>query len=616
MTRFVAFVWDERDAEALAQASMIRQSLIDAQGWVCVTDRAQLALYMPHPSVARTPPIHLYQEAGIILGTLFNRAAYADHGTEPLRLITEHETREIVRTQGRSVIDRHFGSYVLFLRHPEEHRISIVRGPLGTLACYYLIHRRLTILVSHTADLQWLSPGSLSINWDSIRAQAAAGDYLTRETGLSAVTAMISGECLDIHEGRATHRSYWSPSHHCVDRIASLPEAADLLRRETQSCVGAWARSHDTILLLLSGGLDSSIVLSCLRRTTAHARVIAVNFYSDGAGDERRFARCMAAHAQTPLEEIASNLHIDLRQLPPCALTASPVLNFTAFDVEPVMRGLAQHWNATALFTGEGGDDVLGHASMSEALAELLQHPRRMHRLFGASLDYAELTRISVWRALRLALHPLPWRRAPSWSVYRHRQLTGHGRASSLLTDAAAAQYETMIDRFVHPWFNDARALPLGKTMLVYSIIKATSSVSRSPFDDANEYSMISPLMSQPLIEAALRIPSDLHFFGAQNGAVARAAFRADLCPEVLERGTAKGTPASWARSLLDHNAAFLKTLLLEGHLARAGILDRTKLNALLSQEVSRSRIGIAELIRQLYIELWLRRWADAGVRS
>jgi asparagine synthase (glutamine-hydrolysing) len=616
MTQFLALIWDDREAESLASAARVRQNVCSRPDWSTLTDHTGLAVYVHHPQGSTHGSIALRPDVGTILGTLFKRATGSDRSVERTRSFGERETADIVSTEGRSLIDTHWGSYLLFLRRPEKHHINVLRGAAATLPCYYLTHDRCTLLASNVADFLWACGPRLSINWDCIRAQATAGDYLTHETGLSQVATLISGECLEIEGGQAIHRAYWNPAHLLADPIPDFADATRLLYEETHRCVRAWASLHDAVLLLLSGGLDSSIVLSCLRRQPTSTRTVAVNFYSEGAGDERCFARDMAAHTDTPLEEIPSNLNIDLRDFVQCALTSDPVQNFTAFDVEPVMREQARRCNATVIFTGEAGDDVFGHAPSPEALTELLQHPAQVHRFFGASLDFAELTRLCVWRSMYLAYRHLKWfRHTRTWSVYRRRKLAGQSQEGSLVSHTAIHAYEDMIGRFIHPWFKDAQELPLGKAMLIYSIIEATSSVSHSPFSQPGDVPMMSPLISQPLLEVALRIPSHLHFSGAENGAVARAAFRSALSPLVLNRGTAKGAPASWARRLLDHNSDFLRELLLEGMLVQRGILDPTKIQALLSCDLSRTRVGMAELIRQVYIELWLRRWVAHGAR-
>lgn len=616
MTRFVALVWDDRDAESVRCASNARQLVMASRGWEISTDADGLAVFFFQTRTDPQRPTALHHESGVILGTVFSRSRVGSDTAGHHLAIGEQQTTDILRSHGRSLAESHWGSYILFLRYPAERTVRVFRAPAGILPCYYRTHCGCTLLVSSPADLLWLCNAPLSINWDSVRAQAAAGDYLTHETGLSELVAMISGECLTLREGQITRQLYWHPCRLSASPVSGFSEAVSLLQAETSRCIGAWAALHDAVLLLLSGGLDSSIVLACLR-TASGTRVTAVNFHSEGPGDERRFARSMAERTRTVLEEIQSDSNIDLRRCLTCALTPSPVLNFSAFDVEPVVQTLAQQWGATAIFTGETGDDVFGHAPAPEALAEVLQHRPAVRRFISASLDFAELTRISVWRAMHLARQYRQWSHGiRTWSVYRHRRLAGHSNDNYLISQEAADLYENMIPRFTHPWFQEADTMPFGKAMLIYSFIKATSSACHSPFTALGEALTSSPLVSQPLLEAVLRIPSDMHFSRGENGAVARAAFRSMLSPAVLNRGIAKGSPAVWARNLIEHNTAFLRELLLDGLLVQYEILDRKKIETLLSRDISKTRVGIADLVRQVYIEAWLRRWQAEGAHT
>ncbi len=143
--------------------------------------------------------------------------------------------------------------------------------------------------------------------------------------------------------------------------------------------------------------------------------------------------------------------------------------------------------------------------------------------------------------------------------------------------------------------------------MLVWGAITATSTWPNAPFSSSDRGLFVNPLASQPLIEAFCRIPSRLHFHNAENGAVARKAFRLVLSAEVLNRGTGKGTGDTFLHKFLTHNQVALRELLFDGILVRENILDKQKLDAALSGAVSSSRIGVSEIMTQAYIELWLR---------
>lgn len=144
----------------------------------------------------------------------------------------------------------------------------------------------------------------------------------------------------------------------------------------------------------------------------------------------------------------------------------------------------------------------------------------------------------------------------------------------------------------------------------------ATSTAYQSPFAKPHYPPTLSPLVSQPLIEFALRIPSHLHMEGGTDRAVARAAFADDLAPLVVNRGLGKGTPDLWLKQLVARNREFLREFLLNGMLVNQGLLDRRKVDTALAADVSGGRIFISDVLVQSYIEAWLRGWSSARFRA
>src|SRR3546814_3242186 len=90
---------------------------------------------------------------------------------------------------------------------------------------------------------------------------------------------------LKIVKGRAEETIIWSPWT-CVDRQAPN---LNTFRQIVLDCITAWATQFPSILIGVSGGLDSSIVaLGVRHHAELHAFTIATG---DPRGDERSFAR-------------------------------------------------------------------------------------------------------------------------------------------------------------------------------------------------------------------------------------------------------------------------------------------------------------------------------------
>jgi asparagine synthase (glutamine-hydrolysing) len=176
----------------------------------------------------------------------------------------------------------------------------------------------------------------------------------------------------------------------------------------------------------------------------------------------------------------------------------------------------------------------------------------------------------------------------------------------------AEEYYDNTADRFLHPWLKRSRYIAPSSLPLLFGLITVTSATYHSPFSGPNDPLQVSPLISQPLLELALRTPAHLHCKFAQDRAVARAAFADALPPEILQRGMGKGGPGLWAKEVVENNSGFLREFLLEGILVRRRLIDRTKLETVLSPRIVKSTVIVGDIFAKLYIEAWLRAWQPA----
>lgn len=607
MFRYFTLVWPAENEHAASVAALVRQRLLGRDlTWKAVLQAPGLEAFCAGISPGSGGVLPLSGHPGAFLGTLFHSSS--SHRVYDLG---DSASQRLLDSQGKAAIESYWGSYVLVLLERTAHRVTILRGPLSSLPCFWAVYRGVTLIFSCVDDCLSLGFLRFAIDWDCICAQVVGGDYLARQTALLGLETLISGEALHVTDAARTCTTYWSPS--CLSPeppVRDFAKASRLLRQTTETCIHGWLSSHKTVLLELSGGFDSSVVLSCAKRVATDTEIVNVNFWSPGSGDERIYAGSMATKTGTELLVRQRNNEVDLRRFLTCARTANPPVHFTAFDSEPTLVALAKQYNATAIVTGEIGDDIFGHAPFAGALAESLGW--RKHFL-GAVLDYALLTRLSFWKALTQAFEYRRWQSAAAyWSLYRYKQFYGLTDETSLASESRRRHYEReLLPRFIHPWFRDVRAFPQGRVLLFWSLAQVTSTWFHSPFAGSEADLFINPLASQPLVEAFCKIPSALHFRDGESGALARAAFSSGLSEEVLGRGTGKGTPDEWIQRLIPQNREFLREVLLDGILIREGLLDRNKVEAVLSGAVSSSRVGLSELVMQLYVECWLRNWVE-----
>jgi asparagine synthase (glutamine-hydrolysing) len=614
MLRYMVITWNPESAANREAAANIYRRINDSyDNWLPALDHDGLYVAYIKPEHVSDAVVHLHNDGGAIFGTIFQSPTMRfPKSPTPMRLMDERHSEHILRTVGRSLIADTWGHYVAVLRYPQTATTVVIRSPASRLPCLCVRRGTVSIFFSNLVDYTSLNPAPLSINWDSITAQVVGGDYLTNETAINEITSVECGEAVECGPSVRTNHVYWDPRGLLESRsIATFGAAKHAIRESAEYCVNAISSAHTDVLVKLSGGLDSSIVLSALTRAPHRPSITTVNYHFRGCGDERRFARIMARKANCQIVERSRNAQLDLRRFLDCNLTVRPVLNFSAPDVEARTNTLAKELGASAIFDGELGDNLFGSQPNPGVLVECAQQNGLGRIFLKSALEYAMLTKQSVWRSLSLGYREA--RDISAMPDFRigtemQRHYGRSGARATILATATAQDYGNQIEeRFVHPWLRRSRRIAPGSQRLLLGLITVTSPLYHSPFSNQNDPPQVSPLVSQPLVEIALQIPSYLHCRFGQDRAVARAAFADVLPSEILQRGLGKGGPDLWARDVIEGNATYLREFFLDGVLVKQGIIDRKKVENALSPRIVKSTVIVGDIFAKLYIESWLR---------
>lgn len=594
MFRYVAFVGGDSDSDLSRLADRL---FAPTHGWHTVLSCGGLRVLCKDVRPGSSEVYRLDNDAGVILGKLFETAPLGEpHRHTPLKL-DEIKSRAILRSAGRHLIEHHWGRYVAFLRDPSSSSISVIRDPSGALPCLRIRVRETYVYASSMEDASLLLGQPPTINWEYVAAWLSAR-VSCRETGLREVQQVLGGECETVLDGHATREIYWHPFSIAESRrIEAVPAAVDALRETVRACVHAWASCYDGILHALSGGLDSSIVAICLKSAPSRPRVTCFSRYSVGpASDEREYAQAVADRCGFPLLTLEDGASTDLRPMLGVrkAATLWNLAHHTQCSREEAE--LAVNHGASALFTGEGGDQAFYQVRAAFAAADCLRW-RHWRHWFAVALDAARMDHQSLWRVLYEALRAqLP---GGAWSPQREI-----GKFRALLTPEALATARR--SSFVlHPWFSSQRSAPNGTRW------HAAMMMLERPFYDpflTEAHEPVAPLMAQPVVELCLRIPSWVHIYSGWDRCIARLAF-ADELPEAIIGRRAKGGFEQRSWRVLQHNASFVRKMLCDGLLVEHGVLDRRKVADLFSDAPSTVRSGSLELYDCLSVEAWLRSW-------
>jgi asparagine synthase (glutamine-hydrolysing) len=604
--RYIALAWDDRIAAHRAAAMRMSHALREYDGCQAVLLRSGLHVYTAGARQGVNGAYVLPCDRGVVLGRLFRRHELGQAVAGDVQLGTE-DADQILRTDGRALIRDYWGRYVAFLPAPSG-GTQMLRDPCGTLPCWRMHHAGVGIGFSWLEDvLQALPDIPLpSVDWDGLGACILLGHLGGRDTALKGIHQVPPGESTPLVPGIGTPELLWNAVDIARDGAhKELADAMSQLRRTTRACVQAWAACYDPILLRLSGGVDSAIVLSCLDRNGEEGRVTCLNYHSPGSdSDERSYARLAAGRAGRPLLERQRDPDFGLEQVLDVARMPMPGSYVGRMGTSRMDAEEAAALGAPAMFTGGGGDQLFFELRCTWPAADYLR-TRGLDRGFpNAALDAARLGRVSVWQAIRQAaidsLHPTD----PCDGSGRHLMLA---RPQALAPTWQRA-------RFVHPALHAAHRLPIGKLHQVHDLSCAFDYYD--PYQRQAAPELVNPLLSQPLVELCLALPTFVLTRGGRGRALARQAFAGDIPAEIAGRRS-KGGMDEHIAAVLQRNLPFARNLLLDGELLRRGLLDRGRLEATLSGRISPQAAHVGEVHNCIAIEAWLQRWsARPGPRT
>jgi asparagine synthase (glutamine-hydrolysing) len=535
---------------------------------------------------AAVPILDLGHGRGVIIGTLFRRTG----PPSALRELNEAEIDQIIATEGACLIRRYWGAFVATLRTGKGH--VVLRDPSGALPCYIWDLPGYRCFASDPAVLRagLMRP---EIDWRFIARHFHAGGLPSLATGLVGLRELGRGTAAIQSMRCETVRTLWSPWDHGEDgRDHSLSANAGRLREAIDDSTDALSAGFASIVLGISGGLDSSIVGAAL--TAAQRRFVGITLTTDDPdGDERHYARIASACFGTELVARRHDLSdIDLGRSSVAHLPR-PIGRIQALAYDAALLRLAARRGADAIFSGNGGDNILFHSYSASPIADRILSGRG-RGLAGTIRDVCSLTGASLAAVVPAAARHLRRKKYP-WQTDR-----------LFLSRAVLDEYAGQ--DMGHPWLDAPPGALPGKAGHVALLLRIQQHLDG--YERADTPPVINPLMSQPVIECCLGIPTWQWIEGGINRAVARRAYRDRLPKEIVDRQS-KGGPDAFCLEIIKDRHAEVRARLLDGHLVRQGIVERTSIEQTLSDP--RPNLGAAHvrLMALLDTEAWIDHWLD-----
>ena len=248
------------------------------------------------------------------------------------------------------------GAFAFYVRDPVRRRLVIARDPAGRIPLYYRQTEGGLVFSTDLDEIERLSRSPGEIDVGSLNFYLALRHIPAPRTIFRDVCKVPAGHALvfDTHSGKLSeidNRALPSSEVCCGDEVELVLELGELF----QDAVGKRLRGGESPAVLLSGGLDSSLVAVLVSELSPEpVRTFTVGYMHRGY-DERLYAKLVSDRLDTDHREVvvkpAENLLVKcVSELP------EPLADPSIIPTYRVLSLVAEH--SGTVISGDGADGL------------------------------------------------------------------------------------------------------------------------------------------------------------------------------------------------------------------------------------------------------------------
>ena len=505
---------------------------------------------------------------------------------------------------GSAGIERLRGKFGLAIWDSQRRRLVLARDRLGVKPLYFAQVRDVLVFASELKSL--LASGLVGdqLDYEAIDAFLTLGYFPGPDTPLAGVSKLRPGHILSADERGVVIRPYWTyppPAPDAVSRTAD--EYADGLLLELEEAVRLRLMSDVPLGAMLSGGLDSSLVVALMARNMSEpVKTFSIGFREEE--NELADARLVASAFGTDHHELELSFEdaaVDLTEL--AWHLDEPLAELSALGFLAISQLAAQH--VTVALSGQGADELLGGYRKHQA-ASLVGAWQRLPRLVRRPTHAAaRVAPRRFRRAARTLIAPDPVSRLLAMSGQLDDNLRSalvRGPLLDVTGTAAARGVSRCLDGVVDD--------PLPVTLFLDAQLALVDNMLHY-FDRASMAHSLEvrvPFLDHRVVEYCATIPSSLKVRHLRTKHVLRQAARGIIPDEIIDKpkvGFFRQTAGGWLRAQLDRAVT---EHLLQPNAAYSEFIDRRTVEALIHEHASPGgRNEHAQLLLSLIsLEVWL----------
>ena len=435
------------------------------------------------------------------------------------------------------------------------------------------------------------------------------------ETLLKSITKLAPGHYLLIKDGRPEIRQYWDLQFQRPERIPSFRDAEAQVLSLLSEAVEQHMIADVPVGVLLSGGVDSTAVLSFAReKTEQEISSYTLGFADPAVADERPYAKLAA--------ETFGSRHFDM------TITAKEFVDFMPRYVwhmeEPVCEppAIALYYisklaskHVKVLLSGEGGDEAFAGYSNYRNIVWL----ERFKHFFPPGNGAAAwgMAQANSWLGSPRVAKYVPLMNVEFPNYYYSRTSTPFRYAGNGLGSLYTAAFAGSIDkeRTIEPLrslFSNVKGEGVLNQMLYIDTktwLPDDLLIKADKMTMANSVELRVPLLDHKVLEFAASLPPHYKVKGLTTKRILKEALSKRVPRQILDRKKA-GFPVPYGSWLRNEFKDVTRSILTDRKTIERGYFSKSAMEKLIKSNCDEGTYS-KEVFSLVTLELWHRTFLD-----
>jgi len=531
---------------------------------------------------------------------------------------TKTDTEVIVHLYeecGAACLEKLRGMFSLAIWDKDDKTLLLARDRVGIKPLYYCLTDTSLIFASEMKAILVDSSINRQMAPELIDRFLTFSYMPGEETLLKGIQKLMPGHYMQVKNGVPMIKQYWDLRYASTYQYRSIKQIETDLQEQLAEAVGMHMVSDVPVGVLLSGGVDSTGVLSfASQETKQKVSTFTVGFAGNKFADERPYAKIAS--------EMFSTLHHEM------TITADDFAHFMPKYVwhmeEPVCEppAIALYYVSkmareyvTVLLSGEGGDEAFAGYSDYRNLVWLERIKRG-----GALLNSVIAGGMSLANILfdmpRLAKYvPLMQNSFPYY--YCSRTSSMNYKYGNSVDSIYSADYRSTVDHKIS--LAPVRAYQLrmcgqdklnamlyidSKTWLLDDLL-----IKADKMTMANSVELRVPLLDHKILEYAASLAPELKLKGLTTKYILKRALSQRI-PKVIRNRKKTGFPVPYERWLLTDLKNIVWDVLMDSRTISRGYFNKVAIEKLLRAN-SKGSDQSKTIFSLLILELWQRTFLE-----